>query len=113
MFPVEKYKFIHSLVRRVAVYESEVRIAFYAEGIVTLLKEAGLDVNISTKNSGVECVLTVLCKLRRYGGLVKLHSADAADEPRLPIQTALIQKTAILEVLTHFKRGGWTITNLV
>ena len=40
----------------------------------------------------LECVLTVPCKLRRYAGLVKLHSADEqADGPRLPIQTALIQ----------------------
>ena len=32
MFPVEKYKFIHSLVRRVAVYESEVRLAVVFSG---------------------------------------------------------------------------------
>ena len=104
MFPVEKYKLIRSLVRRVAVFENEVRIVFHAEGIVTLLKEAGIDFSISTENSGVECVLTVPCKLRRYGGLVKLHASDAAtDEPRLPIQTALIQAHRGMEQIVSGK----------
>ena len=92
-------------VRRVAVFENEVRIVFHAEGIVTLLKEAGIDFSISTENSGVECILTVPCKLRRYGGMVKLHAADAAatDEPRLPIQTALIQAHRGMEQIVSGK----------
>ena len=103
MFPVEKYKLIHSLVRRVAVYENEVRIVFHAEGIVTLLNEAGVDFSISAEKSGVVCVLTVPCKLRRYGGLVKLHSADAPDEPRLPIQAALLQAHRGMEQIVSGK----------
>ena len=104
IFPVEKYKIIHSLVRRVAVFENEVRIVFHAEGIVTLLKEAGLDFSISTENSGVESVLTVPCKLRRYGGLVKLHTSDtASDEPRLPIQAALMQAHRGMEQIVSGK----------
>lgn len=68
------------------------------------LKEAGIDFSISVESSGMECVLTVPCKLRRYGGLVKLHSADAAtDEPRLPIQTALIQAHRGMEQIVSGK----------
>ena len=104
MFPVEKYKLIHSLVRRVVVLEDEVRIVFHAEGIVTLLKEAGVDFSISAESTGVECVLTVSCKLRRYGGLVKLHASDAtSDEPRLPIQTALMQAHRGMEQIVSGK----------
>ena len=91
MFPVEKYNIIHSLIRRVLVFENEVRIMFHAKGIVELLKEAGLDFSISTENSGVECVLTVPCKLHRYAGRVSMHSSDTGDTPRLPIHAALIQ----------------------
>ena len=92
MFPVERYKLIHSLIQRVLVFENEVRIVFRAEGIAGLLKEAGADFSVSSGSVDLECVLTVPCKLRRYAGQVKLHSADEqADGPRLPIQTALIQ----------------------
>ena len=92
MFPVERYKLIHSLIQRVLVFENEVRIVFRAEGIVGLLKEAGADFSVSSGSVDLECILTVPCKLRRYAGQVKLHSADEqADGPRLPIQTALIQ----------------------
>ena len=91
MFPVEKYKVIHSLIQRVVVFENEVRIMFHAKGIVELLKEAGLDFSISTENSDVECVLTVPCKLHRYAGRVSMHSPDTGDTPRLPIHAALIQ----------------------
>jgi len=92
MFPVERYKLIHSLIQRVMVFENEVRIVFRAEGIASLLKEAGADFSVSSGSVDLECVLTVPCKLRRYAGQVKLHSADEqADGPRLPIQTALIQ----------------------
>ena len=71
---------------------SEVRIVFRAEGIAGLLKEAGADFSVSSGSVDLECVLTVPCKLRRYAGLVKLHSVDEqADGLRLPIQTALIQ----------------------
>lgn len=92
MFPVERYKLIHALIQRVLVFENEVRIVFRAEGIAGLLKEAGADFSVSSGSVDLECVLTVPCKLRRYAGQVKLHSADEqADGPRLPIQTALIQ----------------------
>ena len=92
MFPVECYKLIHALIQRVLVFENEVRIVFRAEGIAGLLKEAGADFSVSSGSVDLECVLTVPCKLRRYAGQVKLHSADEqADGPRLPIQTALIQ----------------------
>ena len=80
------------------------RIVFHAEGIVTLLNEAGVDFSISAEKSGVECVLTVPCKLRRYGGMVKLHSSDAAsDEPRLPIQAALLQAHRGMEQIVSGK----------
>ena len=92
MFPVERYKLIHSLIQRVMVFENEVRIVFRAEGIAGLLKEAGADFSVSSGSVDLECVLTVPCKLRRYAGQVKLHSTDEqASAPRLPIQTALIQ----------------------
>ena len=92
MFPVQRYKLIHALIHRVLVFENEVRIVFRAEGIAGLLKEAGADFSVSSGSVDLECVLTVPCKLRRYAGQVKLHSADEqADGPRLPIQTALIQ----------------------
>ena len=92
MFPVERYKLIHAFIQRVLVFENEVRIVFRAEGIAGLLKEAGADFSVSSGSVDLECVLTVPCKLRRYAGQVKLHSADEqADGPRLPIQTALIQ----------------------
>ena len=92
MFPVERYKLIHALIQRVLVFENEVRIVFRAEGIAGLLKEAGADFSVSSGSVDLECVLTVPCKLRRYAGQMKLHSADEqADGPRLPIQTALIQ----------------------
>ena len=92
MFPLERYKLIHSLIHRVLVFENEVRIVFRAEGIAGLLKEAGADFSVSSGSVDLECVLTVPCKLRRYAGQVKLHSTDEqASAPRLPIQTALIQ----------------------
>ena len=92
MFPVQRYKLIHALIHRVLVFENEVRIVFRAEEIAGLLKEAGADFSVSSGSVDLECVLTVPCKLRRYAGQVKLHSADEqADAPRLPIQTALIQ----------------------
>ena len=92
MFPVERYKLIHALIQRVLVFENEVRIVFRAEGIAGLLKEAGADFSVSSGSVDLECVLTVPCKLRRYAGQVKLHSADEQEDgPRLPIQTALIQ----------------------
>ena len=68
------------------------------------MKEAGIDFSISVESSGMECILTVPCKLRRFGGLVKLHAADAAaDEPRLPIQTALIQAHRGMEQIVSGK----------
>ena len=92
MFPMERYKLIHSLIQQVLVFENEVRIVFRADGIAGLLKEAGLEFHISVETSEIECVLTIPCKLRRYGGQVRLHSTDEqADVPRLPIQAALIQ----------------------
>ena len=104
MFPVEKYKLIHSLLRKVVVFEDEVRIVFHAEGIVTLLKETGIDFSISTEKSGIECVLTVPCKLRRYGGRVKIHLPDtASDEPRLPLHTALMQAHRGMEQIVSGK----------
>ena len=44
------------------------------------------------------------CKLRRYAGQVKLHSADEqADAPLLPIQTALIQAHQGMEQIVSGK----------
>ena len=90
MYPVERYNLIHTLIRRVLVFEGEVRIVFHAAGIVGLLREAGLDFGISTENTGVECVLTVPCRLRRYADRVSMEVPDAEEEPLLPIHEALV-----------------------
>jgi len=104
MFPVERYKLIHALIRKVEVFETEVRIIFCPEGIAGVLKEAGMDFTVMAEKTEIECVLTIPCHLRRYAGQAKFEFAgDQSDSPRLPIHAALIQAHQGMEQLTSGK----------
>lgn len=102
MFPVERYKLLHTFLKRVLVFETEVRILFETAGLTGLLKEAGLDFTLENDASELtmECCLTIPCRLRRYAGQIEIQvPGEGAEQSQTPIRTALIQAHQGMEQL--------------
>lgn len=106
MFPVEQHKLIHTLLRKVLVYEDKIEIHFEAAGLAGLLKEAGADFEITDGNQELECVITVPCCLRRSSGklAIQVETDDASPElPMTPLKSALQQAHQAMALLTSGK----------
>lgn len=98
MFPVERYKLLHARIRKVSIFEREVRICFAASGIVKLFREAGLE--LENDDWSVDCCLAIPCRLRRNGGKLEIAVKGKAEAPEMPLQKALIQARQYVVRLT-------------
>ena len=90
MFPGEKHKFIHGIVKRMTVKPDEVRIEYNAEGLRQILREAGI-ATADAPEGKIEVAIPVRLK---YNGArtVLVVAEEMEDEDNLsPLQKALIQ----------------------
>ncbi|MDD3703711.1 MAG: hypothetical protein PHR12_05720 [Victivallaceae bacterium] len=106
MFPVERYKLLHAIIKRVLVFENEVRIIFAAEGLSSLLREAGMDFSIAPADGQLEmdCTLSIPCHLRRSAGQLEISLPEEISETAsTPIRKALVQAHQGMEQLVTGK----------
>ena len=90
MFPGEKHKFIHGIVKQMTVKPDEVRIEYNAEGLWQILREAGIAMADALEDK-IEVAIPV--RLKYNGARIVLVVADGIvnEDSLSPLQKALIQ----------------------
>ena len=104
MFPAERRKLACALLKKVLVYEHEIRLVFHGGEVGKLMNEAGLPYDM--EHGDENCVLSVACRRKKHNNrtIVVLENGGADAGCRSQMQHALLQaEKAMAELISGRK----------